>query len=431
MVAAESLDAAQDILNRYTGRGQDHLASLESYVKVIHRCRADMEAVGEKSPPSVQWFLSPLEYATAQREIDPQFMKSEKIDMLRVFHNTGFGAIRGVGSLVHLDIDGYDVLQRGAAYAPPPYEKSMLSLAISNAPPQPPLDWIPADVTEHIDIHWDLQKAVDNFGPLFDETVGEGDEGLWEETLQSILDDKRGPQIDLKKSLFAHLGERAVIVADVQQPVAVDSERRMLIAELKDPNAVLATLNKYYAKDDTATKKMAGDFTYWEFEPEEEPKARAAGAAPAARSALAVAHKHLLWASHSSMLIRFLQPPANLKVLADHSQYQLVSKQIAAEMQKRNWEEICAQRHFLTREGFQTAFELARRGELEKSDMPLGRLLSNWLEGNSRRKFDGSKLPEFGKVQHYLQPAGSLGIREDSDTFAGWFGIDFTLKPAE
>ena len=43
--------------------------------------------------------------------------------------------------------------------------------------PQP---WVPRDIATYTTFYFDILNAFDNFGPLFDELFGQGEEGVWE-----------------------------------------------------------------------------------------------------------------------------------------------------------------------------------------------------------------------------------------------------------
>ena len=446
--AVDDAATARQIMQRMDAQPTDTLASLASYRKVMQRCAADAELAGPKEV-GARWYVQPLEYAEARRVVDPNFLMSDKLDMIRVMKNAGFAAMRAMGGHLHLRTGEYDMLHRMAAYAPPPYEESMKMLDTPNNGPFPPFDWLPAGVASYTSGSWDLRTAVNNIESLYDQTVGNGDEGVWRDALRSIREDREGPRIDMEKRLFPHMGTRLTRIADVKTPITTQSERNLIIVDLRDAKAVNEALTQYYAKDPLATQKTAGQHPYWEIEPEESdedfdaPRQRARNPAVPNRnqaaseadktepSGLAVAFDKLLVASHASLLREILE--GNVKQpLAEDAEYQRVASLIQSEIQKRSWDKTCLWRYVNSDVAYLPSYELTRQGRLPASKSLIGEGLNMLMEegpgGKPRQqKADGKKLPPYDQVRHYLTPVGGVGIREDGQDFQGWFFVSFGL----
>jgi hypothetical protein len=451
--AIDDAAVARKIMERMDANATDSLSSLANYQKVVKRCEADV-ALTKAKQPGARWFVQPVDYAQARRVIDPKFFMSDKIDMIRVMKNAGFAAIQAVGGYVHLRTGEYDLLNRMAVYAPPPYEKSMKMLDTPNSGPFPPFDWLPADVASYTSGGWDVRTAVNNIEALYDETVGNGDQGVWRDALRSIREDKEGPRIDMEKRLFPHLGTRLTRISDVRKPITTQSERNLMIIDLRDAKEVQAALEQYYAKDPLATKKKAGEHVYWEIEPEETDEEFdvpalqvqnpalaggnqnvAGGVEKTEPSGLAVAHDKLLVASHVSLLSELLEGKPK-QTLAEDPQYQRVSGLIKSEIEKRSWDKTCLWRFVRSEAAYEPTYELTRMGKLPLSKSMIGEAINMLAEpgpgGKPRKqKADGSKLPPYDKVSHYLTPFGGLGIREDGQEFQGWFFVSFGLSGDE
>lgn len=453
LVAVDDADVAKGILNRLATAAnataaKDTLASLPTYRQVMDRCQADAKQ-SEPATPHARWFVNPLEYAKARRLVDPKIFMSDKLDLIRVAENSGFGGVKGAGGYVHLRTGPYDFLHRIAVYAPPPFEKSLKMFETPNGGPYPPHKWLPADIASYTSGSWNLKTAIDNFGPMYDQTIGNGDNGVWLDTLKSIRDDKDGPKVDMEKRLFAHLGTRLTLVSDVAEPITTTSERRLTIAELTDAKSVTDALTDYYKNDALAKVKKVGEHSYWEIQPEDNgddqlpqlnvvtPGAGGAVqnvAAPVGKiepSAVAVAHGHLVVATHASLLTKVLGTQA-AAALADDAEYGRVLQHIDAEMKKRELSKSAIQRFVRSDVAYRPTFELTKMDKLPVSQTLLGQLLNMVLEQGSggktrQQRVAGKLLPEYKAVQGYFTPSGGLGVREEGDTFQGWFLISFTL----
>ena len=87
--------------------------------------------------------------------------------------NQGYAAFKAVGGYVDVSADGYQILHRTAIYAPPPYTESMKMFVFPNGQDFTPQPWVSRDVATYFTVYVDIQNAFDNFGPLYDEIIGE------------------------------------------------------------------------------------------------------------------------------------------------------------------------------------------------------------------------------------------------------------------
>ncbi len=80
-------------------------------------------------------------------------------------------------------------------------------------------------------------------------------------------------------------------------------------------------------------------------------------------------------------------------------------------------------------------FELLRQGKMPQAKTMLGKFLNNLLlteeereDGTIRKQqIDGSNLPDFEEVKHYLGPAGRV-VRSEKD---GWFVTVAVLRKGQ
>lgn len=425
---------AIEIVERLTGGKGKSLASREAYQQVIGRCQSDQTTQDE---PHVRWFVDPMGFADAMRTWQDQ-RRMGGADYLEVAKKQGFRAIQGIGGFVNFSVGKYGVLHRTSAYAPAPYELAMRMMVFPNGGKFEPQKWVTSDLATYTSFRCDLLNAFDRFNTLFDEIYGQ--EGVWQDTLDSVKEDPNGPQIDLRNDLVKHLGQRATIVTDYTLPITPTSQRRLLALEAKNPEALADAVEASMRGDDRVKKRKIGEHTVWELLAEEEPElqlnvqgpgafpnqpAKGGGGAAVPNQAVAVAFGHLFVSSHMALLEKILTTKTTQQPLAALSDYQRVQ----AELQRLGAKELCAQGFAKTEQQHRATYELFRQGRLPEADTFFAKFLNLLLgeekEGVTRKpRLDGDKLPDFNKVQHYLGPAGSFVTSEPN----GWYVVGFTIN---
>ena len=257
-----------------------------------------------------------------------------------------------------------------------------------------PLPWIRSDVASYATLYADVLNAFDNLGPLFDDLVGEGEKGVWQDVLDGLEKDPQGPQINLRKELVVHLGPRICILTDYQLPITTTSERVLFAIEVKDEAKVAAALEKMFKNDKEMRKKVFEDRAIWESVPEEKTEVPAVtldlpglqpdqpGKAPAPpgranallpNAAVTVAHGYLLIASHYDFLTKkVLTKISPRESLSTSVEYKIVQKTLAG----FGAAEKAAQTFGRTDEQTQATYELIRQGKMPESETMLGRMLN-------------------------------------------------------
>lgn len=444
LVAVDHLPLAQQLAARLGGEAVPSLAEQPAFTAVLNRCR---ETAADLAP-QVRWWVDPFGLALALRASERP-PKEHNPDWLAILANQKFDAIRGVGGYVNFAHGNYGILHRSVVYAPQPHQLAMRMLAFCNGHEFTPQPWVPCNVATYATFQWDMQQAFDSFGSLFDEVYGEP--GTWEDTLREIAEDPTGPRINIRRDLIVHLGTRATIIRDYKLPITPQSERRLFAAEVRNPQALRASIDKMMESDPSAHRRQIAGYDVWEIAAEEtedaeleieNPELEAGlpgegdahdpagagqmqGPAGIPNSAVAVAHGCLLVSSHIDLLE---------KVLAEVGDDQRLSAdpdflQVASELEKLGLSAHCARAFARTDEQFRITYELFRTGKMPEADTLLGRLLNTLFgegkEGELRKpKFDGSKLPDYSVVQRYLGPAGTCVSAEE----AGWLIVGFTLN---
>lgn len=435
-VATDSLALARDVAARLDHAQQHTLAGVEAYQAVMKRCRAGDSDLR----PDVVWFMDPIGLAEALRTWETSRPKGTT-DYLKVAKNQGFSAVKGVGGVVNLSLRGYGILHRTYAYAPPPFTLAMRMARFPNGGSFAPQDWIARDVSTYMSFQADMLNAFDHFDTLFDEIYGET--GVWKDTLESIEEDPNGPQINLRRDLVQHLGNRATVITDYELPITPSSQRRLLAIEAKNSDKLAAAIERSMTGDERARKIEIAGHDVWEMIPEEEMlpdldiddgstgrRRRLLDkdeAAPTGKklsnSAVTVAKGHLMVASHTELIRKVLTRLDKQEQLLHDQDFTLV----ASELPKLGSGNDCAQGFSRTQEQFRVMYELFKQGRVPEADTFMAHFINFVMgeekEGVTRKpRLDGSKLPDYDLVQKYLGPAGSFVTTEDE----GWFMVGFT-----
>ena len=432
LVGADDLDLLQGILGRVGGDPGDTLAELPAFRAVMDRCQQDAgDAV-----PQVRWFIEPFGYSEAAREDTPKEDRPRGRTLLEQVEAAGFDGIRAIGGFVDLAVERYELVHRTAVYAPKPHEKSMKMMVFPNTPPSSPPAWIPRDVATYTVLHCDLLNAFDHVGPLFDEVLGEGQEGIWEDTLQGLLEDEDGPQIDYREELFKFLDTELIAVTDYELPITTTSERLLYAIKVKDADAVKKALEKTQSVNEESQRREIEGHVIWETVPrekakvekvqldlpplgfgEEEDMEEVEGELLLPNMALTVAHGYLLIASHCDFLQRMLQPIDARQTLGRSVDYRIVD----ALIQRLAPQATCLRGFSRTDEEYRPTYEILRQGKMPESESMLGRALNDLLApdpGTTRKQeIDASQAPDFDFVRRHLGPAGTFAVSEEE----GWF----------
>ena len=264
--------------------------------------------------------------------------------------------------------------------------------------------------------------------------------------LQSIEDDPNGPQVNLRRDLIAHLGERAVMISDYQLPITPKSERILVAVEVSDPKAVATTIAKTMKTDPDARRREYNGYEIWEIVDEETElpmvtiEHSAAFASNAneeedevieeekkmlPNSVVTVAHGRLIVATHLDFLVKVLNTVSERDSLRSSVDFGIVRN----ELNRLVPGEHCVQTFSRTDEEYRAVYELIRQGRMPEAETMMGKMLNNVLgdgkEGSVRQqKIDGSKLPDFETVRRYFGPGG-LSVVSEAD---GWSLTGFTMS---
>jgi len=445
-IAGDNISIVETIVTAAESKPKKNLSTFTPFAKSMERCKT---AAGELAP-HIRWFVEPFGYIEASRILNPPREKKRGKDMLEALRNQGFDAIQGAGGYVNFMAGKYEILHRTAVYAPAVegekerYRLAARMLDFPNGTNHVPEAFVPRELASYITYGWDVQKAFEAVGSLVDEVANE--KNLFEDVLDSLKNAKKGPKVDLRKELVAHLKHRVSIVSDYQVPVGPQSERLLFAIEVTDAEAVAGAIAKAMGADKEVFRREFEGHIIWEVveekseiptieiegvgddfdrrrddeeEEEEEDEPRLLP-----HAAMTVANGHLLVASHIDFLQKALTTAKGKQTLGGSVDYRI----IMAELDKLAGSPSSMRGFARTDEAYRATYELLRAGKMPQSESVVGRVLNAMFdvrEGEVRvQKLDGSKLPDYEVVRRYLGPAGTVVVSEDT----GWIITGITLN---
>lgn len=439
LIVSDNQKVVQDIIDLLVSGEGNSLGGLEAFRRIQQRCLQDAAA---EHQPQIRWFVEPFGYGAAARAAIPMDERRRGRRLAEALRNAGFSVIQGAGGIADVAVDDYELLHRSYVYAPGPRTKSAEMLSFPNSGEFAPPSWAPRELATYTSGYCDILKAFDSIGPVFDETVGEGEPGVWKDVLASLKEDPYGPQIDLRNELIAHLGQRITVVTSYQLPITTTSERLLIGIEVEDEAAITKALEKMLANEPDFYKRDYQGQTIWEKVPQEsEVTGVEVGGVPGLdlngqayeeeepaepllpNAAVTVIDSHLLVTSHFEYM----------KKILDLEERETATRlpdllRVMQRMDEIGGSESCVRFFSLTAEEYRPTYELIRQGKMPESETVLGRVLNVLFAPEKRgetrqQRIDGSKLPDFEIVRRHLGPAGLFGVTEEE----GWFFKGFTL----
>ncbi|MGL6193227.1 MAG: hypothetical protein ACRC2T_00225, partial [Thermoguttaceae bacterium] len=196
LIASDQLALTELIGKRIKGEKDTPLAELPAYATTMNRCAEDL--ADDESEPVIRWFVKPLEFGESIRAIANLTDKRRaRSSIFKLLADAGFDAIQGVGGTLNFKSGELETVHRTYIYAPKPYRGSMKMLALSNQDNFAPLSWMPSDIAGTLNIYVDPTEVFDNIGPLVDYVIMEGEEGTWDNILDSFENDPYGIKMNI------------------------------------------------------------------------------------------------------------------------------------------------------------------------------------------------------------------------------------------
>ncbi len=431
IISSDRQDVLASILAKFKTPGTDDLKDFEPFAKSMTYAHTAMEG----TEAHLRFFIEPFGYTEVKRAYSGG-RKRRGTDLLRVLQNQGFTAVQGIGGQVSFKTEAHDIRHHTLVFAPAikrkpgdlavtKYDLAARMLDFPNKADVTPMAWIPRGVATHLTFNWKMKDAFWYAESLVNEFAGDE---VFKDVIENIQFDPHGPQIDIKKELTNHLGERATILSDYRLPITPKSERMMVAIEVTNPETVMHTVNKAMENDPAAKKREHNGHVIWELLNEEAEVAEIqiegfdggfGFDAPVEQveedkpfipnSAVTVANGHLLIATHVDYIVDVLNPPSVADSLGEAEDFKAIAESLAALGSDQDSFRVFAR----TDDAYRTTYELLRQGKMPESESMLGKILNAMFTSEDaeedelrEQQLDGSKLPEFQIVRRYLGPAG-------------------------
>jgi hypothetical protein len=452
LCGVDNRQLADAMLKRFAGNATDNLASVSAYQAVMQKCVHEAKDL----TPEARWFVEPFGFIYAARTLErKKDAPSTDQDLVKVFEETGFDAVQGVGGYFNQLVDGQvEFMHRTCVYAPPVdandplrWTQSMRMLQLPNTSGFEPQSFVPRATAGYRTVSLDIGVAFDHVGPLVDRIKEH--EGAWENSLEGWKNDRFGPRVDVGSEIIAHLGQRITLFTGYDIPISVESERSLFAIETTNEKALLEALEKWMKSEPDFVRRQMGPYIVWERLPPEavdvpqidvplftpigddedeaaEEEAERERVLP--NSAMTVALGHLMMASDIEYLSEILGGFGQRDRLASSPDYQ----QVVEVLGKHATAERSVLEFGRSDEELRPIFELVRQGKMPESKSILGKLLNRILTTEKERddgvlrkqQIDGSSLPNFEAVRRYMGPHGGV-VRSDKD---GWMMTGVVLN---
>jgi hypothetical protein len=414
-LAASHRSTAQSILQRMDRADGNSLADTAAHKAIVSRTQMDDKEA------SLQWFLHPIRYAQAVRTLTANGQRGGS--MLRALANQGFDVLGGVGGVVYLAEGQRDVTHHTFIYLNGPLQKTAKILDFPNGEPLHPRSWALPHTANYISFRWRMTEAFESIKPLVNEMA---EDDVFEQMLTDIKEDTRGPQLDIRRDLIAHLGQRITIVTACDHPVNPRSHQLFAAFDLTDSDAVASALNKALGRDPSSKQLVIAGHRVWELGQDEEDsltlEVEIEGGLgfglngvnqpePESESEdfpkliLGVVGDKLIVASEAAFAESIFTQQANPQRLGEAADYQRVHKTL----QELGCGPESLRVFSRTDETCHAIYEMLRRGESLDTSSLLGRLVSKVIEQSDLETaaIDGSQLPPFDELRPFLGPAGA------------------------
>lgn len=407
----------KDILGRIAKLQKDPEAYVEalgekdSYIEILN------QTVGsDKKLPDIIWYVDPIATLEIQRMIDLERDPDleEERDVAAVLNAAGFDGIKAVGGVITFGNQGYDMTQRVFAYIPEEPQKALKMVAFDENADKDLPDWITDDIGGIHIVNVDALTIFDNVGPLVDALFGEDRESVWEDVLDGLKNDPKGPMIDLREDIVALLGNKVIFTVANVDPKALDGERYMIMVPTNNEKKLRANIARFLGGEENFEVVSEGDDIRWvrveaPADPEDEFAQEEKTGKRFAQPSVTIWDGYLIITSQPDYIDDLKSAVENgKKPLSEDPIY----KKVQAEVQKKAKKVSPVSFHFdnnaIER---QHSYEMAKQGKWTESSAMYSSLLDQFFRANQGLKedldkFDNSSLPDYEDVKAYFLPSG-------------------------
>ena len=194
---------------------------------------------------------SPSYQASLQNQAREAKRRRARRDWLSVVKRQGLNSFKAIGVAAALRPGTeMDLELHGTAIAVGPYKDSMRMFSFVPGAPSPIPGWIDGTALHYSYWFWNFPVAVEGLASWGDElSGGEDAKGNFEDILGSLKSDPNGPQVDLRKEVFANLGPRVAETIDEKGVANADNPRgKRFVQQMQIAAGKTAILEKAFDK---------------------------------------------------------------------------------------------------------------------------------------------------------------------------------------
>jgi hypothetical protein len=409
-VAAGNRESVAAIWKQFNGQAKSSLGTLKDFNALASNPAKDT------SGSTLRCWLRPMELWTALRGGSKPVPLS---DWLSIARRQGGESIRAVGGQIAFPTSGpTDLDLRGRVLVSQPLSGAAKLLDFTAAPPPAIPVWLGGNVASVSLWACNVPEAVTAFGHLFDEynEPGPKGQGVFQEMMAALHDDPEGPQVDLLRDLFPHLGPGLLQATDCRKPGTKDkskttTRRTLFIVECRDRDKVAKTLERFYRGDKDVREKTTGQDLLWTIPPGRSLLFEGSDKSLSEVRAILVSGKSVFFATEPEMLANRLSGRSDSSLIQSAA-YKAVSKWWQAQANRGPRDAGFVQLAFWLEPSYDAV--LARTPSNDWATAML-RLL---LTGSHRPSadFPVEELPPYVKIAPLLPSMGS--VREKNTN--GW-----------
>ena len=272
LIATDQKYLAELLLAKLAGGKEPALAERPEYKAIFERCAQDSKS---KDAPQIRIFANPLLAGEAIRSLVPTENLKGK-SPFAVLSSQGFDGVRGVGGTIDFTTDGYECVYRLMVYIPEAPTKALRSLSFTNTDALEPPQWIGKNAARYTLLNLNALTTFNNLGPLFDAFIET--DGAWNDVLDSLENDKLGPQVNLRSDLVANFGRQISSSNEFDPNAVADGEKFLFSFNIVDgkEEIVSSALTRMFESDPDFQKLDLAGNVFWQYVPQKKNEKAAA-----------------------------------------------------------------------------------------------------------------------------------------------------------
>ena len=404
LVWSNDIAVLEKVLRIWNGEADSTLATRDDFSRIMLRSRR------HNPKPQIVWYANPMAIFddSARDRMDLQMA-------LMMVPALGLDGIKAVGGAVELDAGPYDSLWHAHLVLDAP-RKGVVAMIKPKKGKMAPPNWVPADASDYITVHWDLPATIDELRTIYDTIRGEG--GL-DEFIATRMSGPLG--VDLLEEVLPALTGRVTLMRWIEKPIPErNSEGGLLAVELL-PEAAADELLRHVVQKHAA-RFMRREFSgvvYYEMirpqPPDDQPQRRRRHSSPC----VGILDDTLIIADRESLFKTVAVTQAGgLKRLAEADDFETMLTEMGQLTDGNAPAMIRFQRPAERTEAW---YEPIRQQKTEEESRPRTR---RGPFGRLERTLRKHTLPPFDALRKYFPPGGAVLIDDD----AGLHYTGFTLK---